>query len=74
MAERRYRIMVEGRVHPATREEAFGALTCREGADHTELTGRMDQSALLGYLHRIESLALVLVEVCRLDDDGTDQS
>ncbi len=75
MAERLYRIVVEPRLHPAIREEAFGGLSCRDGSAGTELIGWMDQSALFGYLHRIEWLALVLVEVGRLDDSaGADEA
>jgi hypothetical protein len=61
-----YRIVIRGGVGKAARA-AFNGLLCDQAGTDTQLVGQLDQSALYGILHRIESLGLELVGVHRLD-------
>jgi hypothetical protein len=66
----RYVITVEGRLGTAARA-AFGGMTitATEGS-RTSLEGELDQSALFGILLKVQSLALELVGVRRVDREG----
>lgn len=65
----RYVITVEGRLGSAARSAFEGlTITATEGG-RTSLEGELDQSALFGILLKVQSLALELVGVRRLDRD-----
>lgn len=66
MPTNRYRIVIRGGVGRAASDAFNGLINDRAGAD-TELVGELDQSALYGVLHRIESLGLELVAVNRVE-------
>jgi hypothetical protein len=65
-----YRIVVSGSLGEACRE-AFGNFKIEPNGRNTALMAELDQSALYGALNRIQSLGLELVEVSRLEDDGS---
>jgi len=60
-----YLIRVNGHLG-ATMLSAFPAMTPRQHAAHTVLTGLLDRSALYGVLAEIEALGLDLVELRQL--------
>lgn len=68
MAEEKYSIAVAGQLGSAART-AFAGLEIIDDPDSgcTRLQGSLDQAALFGVLHRIQSLAITLLEVHRLD-------
>jgi len=65
---RRYEILVRGPIGP-TILEAFPTLSASRRGSDTLLAGSLlDQSALYGVIHQLESLGLELLEVrCRPD-------
>lgn len=63
-----YAITVAGALGPAARD-AFEGLEIEPGNGSTTMSGKLDQSALYGVLHRVESLGLQLVAIHR-DEDG----
>jgi hypothetical protein len=63
-----YEIRIRGRLSPSL-NSAFDPLTAHVEPTETLLCGRIeDQAALHGYLERIESLGLELVEVRRITE------
>jgi hypothetical protein len=60
-----YRIVVSGRLGVSART-AFDEFEIDIRGSNTALTGELDQSALHGALHRIQSLGLELVEIRRV--------
>lgn len=68
MGLQRYSITVQGQLGDAGRS-AFSDLDIDHDAepDCTVLRGTLDQAGLFGVLHRIQSLAITLLEVRRID-------
>jgi hypothetical protein len=65
--ECRYRIVVKGGLG-STARQAFDGLKIEWDGLSTALIGDMDQAALFGCLHRVQSLRLELIEIRRVED------
>ena len=68
MGTHRYRITVAGDLGRVARE-VFEDFTIEADGTHTSLVADLDQAALYGALHRIQSLGLELVELKRISAD-----
>jgi hypothetical protein len=68
MADRDYRLIVEGELSDAL-EPAFHGMTLTRAAGNTFLTGTVrDQAELQGLLRRVSDLGLTLLEAKAIDD------
>jgi len=69
MPARSYEIRIRGRIPPAELEEFEGLQSVAVEPAETALRGRIrDQAALQGFLTRLHSLGLELLEVRRLPE------
>jgi hypothetical protein len=67
MAERRYRLVVDGELGDHL-ESAFPGMELSRANGETELVGRVrDQAELQGLLQRVSDLGLTLLEATALD-------
>ena len=71
MADRNYRLIVEGELSDAL-EPAFDGMTLTRAAGNTALTGNVrDQAELHGLLRRVSDFGLTLLEVKAIDAPHT---
>jgi hypothetical protein len=71
MADRNYRLIVEGELSDAL-EPAFHGMTLTRAAGNTALTGSVrDQAELQGLLRRVSDLGLTLLEAKAIDAQNT---
>ena len=71
MADRNYRLIVEGELSDAL-EPAFDGMTLTRAAGNTALTGNVrDQAELQGLLRRVSDLGLTLLEAKAIDAPNT---